>query len=119
MQKNQQASAIALRRTLGKSKKIVDLGITPTMTVDEKDALIRKLTDQKLAKDPSLDRKDVMNGQDWFVNELIEFSALKPQERLDKEYAQAFPEVADDNEGLAAVEAFFGQQADQVAAVTQ
>lgn len=103
MQKNQQALALATRRAIAKSKKIKELGITPTMSVDEIDELVLKLAEKKEADGKS--KKDAIDGQSWYVNDLKDFSALTAQERLDREYDVAFPEVADADEALDALEA--------------
>jgi hypothetical protein len=103
MQKNQQAMAIAIRRAVAKSKKIKELGITPNMTVEQIDTLILALSAKKDVTERS--SNDVVKGQEWYVNDLKAFSALSAQDRLDHEYAVAFPEVAEPEEALDMLEA--------------
>ena len=104
MQKNQQALAIATRRAIGKSKKIKELGITSDMSLSDQDDLVLYLSESKEpVEGKTLD--DFIKGQEWYVKDLIKFSALSAQERMDYEYAHAFPEVATEDEGLEAIEA--------------
>lgn len=103
MQKNQQAFAIALKRALAKSKKIKELGIKPDMSIEEQDQLVLSLAKGKVTEGKTL--KDFTKGQEWYVQDLVKFSALTAEERLDLEYSVAFPEVASPEEGLDALKA--------------
>ena len=96
MQRNQQAMAIASKRAVAKSRKIKSLGITPDMTLELQDSLVLSLADDKASKDhPAI---EFIKGQEWYVQDLIRFSALDAAERLEFEYNQAFPEVASEEE---------------------
>jgi len=99
--KNHEVLAMAFKRAKGKSKKITELGITPKFTKKQTDAMIVKLADEKLA-DPTYkkDRNEAIKGQRWYVEDLIAFSALTVQERLDAEYEASFADIAGEDEML-------------------
>ncbi len=118
MSKNQQAQAVAIRRAVAKSKKVKDLGITPELTTKERDTIVLKLSEHKAAEEGK-DLKDFIKGQEWYVKDLQAFASLggeqganesdedfskrQAQARFDYEYAQAFPEVASEEEGVDAI----------------
>ena len=100
-EKNEQALALAFKRARAKGTKIKELGIAVDFTEDQTDALITKLAK---VKNPEAWEKEVA-GQRWYVEDLIGFSGLGAQERLDAEYANAFPDVAEEDELVDALEA--------------
>ncbi len=104
MSRNQQAQAVAIRRAVAKSKKIKELGITPKLSVKQRDALILKLSEGKAAEEGK-DLKEFLKGQEWYVKDLMAFSALSADERFEYEYSQAFPEVASEEEAVDAIAA--------------
>ncbi len=115
MSRNPQAKTVAIRRAVAKSKKVKDLKITPELTTQQRDAIILKLSKSK-ALEEGKDLKEYLKGQEWYVKDLQAFAALggektdkesdedfskrQAQARFDYEYAQAFPEVASEEEGV-------------------
>jgi len=104
IEKQPQALASAYRRAVGKLKKIKELEITPDMSTDEQDELVRLLAEHK-AEQEGKDWKRFVSGQRWYVEELIKFSRMETHERLEYEYALSFPDTASEEEMLVALEA--------------
>lgn len=104
MGKNQQVLAVAMRRAVAKTKKIKTLGITPTMTDEEVSAMIETLSAAKAETVGGLPEQYV-DGQEWYVNDLKEFSALDGQGRLDKEYDDAMIDSGEETDKAAYLEA--------------
>jgi len=104
-EKNQQALALAFKRAKAKSLKIKELKIVPAMNEDLVDALIIKLSKVK-AEDDGKKWESHVKGQRWYIEDLIEFSGLDAQERMDLEYANAFPDTAEEGELTEALESF-------------
>ena len=98
--KNEQALAMAYRRALAKSLKIKELEITSDMDEDAIDAMVKYLAELKAAKEGTEDWKQYLKGQRWYVEDLVAFSALDAQQRLDLEYRNSFPDVASEQEML-------------------
>lgn len=101
MDKLQEAMAIAFRHAKAKSLKIKELGITPDMSADAIDEMIVKLAKAKNTNE----WESQVKGQRWYVEDLVKFSGMKPQEKMDYEYAQAFPDIAGEDEMVAALAA--------------
>ena len=101
--KNPQAMALGFKRARAKTLKIKELGITSEMSEDAVDELVKKLAELKAEAELG-DWKKYVKGQRWYIEDLIEFSKLKGRERLDYEYKQAFPDTADEDEMLDALE---------------
>ena len=95
-----EALAQAYRAAVSKSAKIKELGITPSMTEEEADALIEKLAKAKADRDGG-DWTKYVKGQEFYIADpkrgLIAFAGKTAQERIDYEYADAFPDVADED----------------------
>jgi hypothetical protein len=104
MDKNQHVLAIAFRKAKGKKGAIKRLGITPEMDNDTRRNLVISLAEAKSKKD-NVSVESLIDGQKWYVQSLIDFSALTPAEQLESEYADAFPEVASEDELLKILEA--------------
>ena len=102
---NPAAKAKARRIVLAKTKRISDLGLSTKMPVEAKDEIIFNLATAK-AMLTGKQIKDVIAGQVWYVNDLIEYSCLTPQERLDLEYNQAVVVECSDQEFLGLVESY-------------
>lgn len=98
--KNEQALAMAYRRAVGKSLKIKELEITPDMTEDAIDAMVKFCAETKAKKEGTEDWKQYLKGQRWYVEDLVSFSKLDAQQRLDLEYRNSFPDVATEQEML-------------------
>ena len=95
--KNEQALAMAFRRALAMSAKIKELEITPDMDEEAVDAMVKFLAEAKAEKEGIDDWKQFLKGQRWYVED---FSGLDSQQRLDKCYREAFPDVASEQEML-------------------
>ena len=98
--KNEQALAMAYRRAVAKSLKIKELEITPDMTEEETDEMVKFCAELKASKEGVEDWKQYLKGQRWYVEDLITFSKLDAQARLDLEYRNSFPDVASEQEML-------------------
>ena len=104
IEKNHLAEAKAYKVAVAKSKKINEHNIAPDMSKEEQDKLVELLARNK-ADNESTKWTDEVKGQRWYVEDLMKFSALKAQERLDKEYADAFANVSNEDEKLESLEA--------------
>jgi hypothetical protein len=104
MDRNQHVLAIAFRKAKGKKGAIKRLGIDPAMDNDTRRDLVISLAEAKAKKD-GVPVESLIDGQQWYVQSLMDFSALTPTEQLEAEYLDAFPEVASEDELLAALEA--------------
>ena len=98
--KNAHALAMAYKRAVAKSLKIKELEITPDMSEEDIDAMVKFLAEAKAEKEGVDDWKQFLNGQRWYVEDLVAFSKLDAQQRLDLEYRNSFPEVATEAEML-------------------
>ena len=104
-EKNPHGLALGFRRARAKSNKIKELKITPDFTDDQIDTLVKTLSEAKAKADGNDDWKPYSKGQQWYIEDLVKFSAMTAREKLDYEYEMAFPETADEDEMLAALEA--------------
>ena len=102
--KNEQALAMAYRRAVAKSLKIKELEITPDMSEEDIDGMVKWLSELKAEKEGQEDWKQYLKGQRWYVEDLIAFSKLDAQQRLDLEYRNSFPDVATEQEMLNSLE---------------
>ena len=98
--KNAHALAMAYKRAVAKSLKIKELEITPDMSEEDIDAMVKFLAEAKAEKEGVDDWKQFLKGQRWYVEDLVAFSKLDAQQRLDLEYRNSFPEVATEAEML-------------------
>ncbi len=97
MDKNQQVLAVAFKKAKRKIQRIKELGITPKMSTKKIDEIVTRLAEAK-AIEESVPVKDLLDGQQWYVESLVAASALSGQELLDKEYDDAFADVAGEDE---------------------
>lgn len=104
MDKNEEALALAYKRAKGKSLKIRDLNIESDMEEDAIRALIVYQAKAKAKADGKDDFLPFIKGQEWYIRDLIAFSALTAQERLDVEYDSVFGDVASEEEMLVSLE---------------
>ena len=104
--KNEQALAMAYKRAVAKSMKIKELEITPDMAEnpDAVDAMIKFMAETKAVKEETEDWQQYLKGQRWYIEDLVRFSALTAQERLDLEYKHAFPDIASEDEMLSSLQ---------------
>lgn len=100
MGKNPEVLAAAFKSAKRKLAAIAMHGITPEMETADVDSVVLKLAGIK-AKATGEDYDIYINGQEYYVNLLIEFSAMTPQERLDHEYDEAFGDIASEAEMVA------------------
>lgn len=107
-EKNQEALALAYRRTKAKINKIKELGIKQDMTEKQVDALITKMAKAKAETPESIQEgkpwTDHVKGQRWYVEDLIEFDKLDVKEKLDYEYSNSFADTASEDEMLEELE---------------
>lgn len=106
---NPQARSAAYFDAISKMKKVKELGITPDMSQEAQDDLVEKLSTAKALK-AHMDGEeakvaDFRNGQAWYVESLVEFAGMSPEEQLAKCYEQKFAEHATDDEMLMALAA--------------
>lgn len=100
--KNPQALALAFKKCKGKLLKIKELGITTDQSEDVTEAMIEKLSTVK-AKDKSVDISEVVVGQRWYVEGLVQFSGLTTEKQLQAEYDDSFADTASEGEMLKAL----------------
>lgn len=105
MDRHPEAMTIAYRRAVGKTTRINTLGISSNMTEDETNNMIKQLAMAKADRENAHDWKQFVKGQRYYVESLQKFSGLNAHERLEYEYSQAFPEVADECQMLNSLEA--------------
>lgn len=98
--KNAHALAMAYKRAVAKSLKIKELEITPDMSEEDIDAMVKFCAELKAEREGTEDWKQFLKGQRWYVEDLVAFSKLDAQQRLDLEYRNSFPEVATEAEML-------------------
>lgn len=98
--KNAHALAMAYKRAVAKSLKIKELEITPDMSEEDIDAMVKFCAELKAEREGVDDWKQFLKGQRWYVEDLVAFSKLDAQQRLDLEYRNSFPEVATEAEML-------------------
>ena len=103
--KNEQALAMAYRRAVAKSIKIKELEITPGMKEEAIDAMVKFCAETKAEKEGTEDWKQYLKGQRWYVEDLVAFSKLDAQARLNLEYKNSFPDVATESEMLNSLQA--------------
>ena len=100
--RNPMALSLAFKRAKAKSLKIKELGINPELAPEEVDELVKLSAEQK-ASDTSGTWKEHVKGQRWYIEDLLAFSKLDVEERLDTEYMKAFPDTASGDELLDAL----------------
>jgi len=103
MDRNQHALALAFKKARAKSKKVKELNITPDMSEQVIESMIIAQAKAKAETDGD-DWTTHIKGMRWYVENLIQFSGLSAQERLDVEYEDAFAEVASEAEMLKKLE---------------
>ena len=103
MDKNQHALALAFKKARAKSAKIKELGIRPDMSEQEVEDLIVAQAKAK-AEEAGDNWTEHIKGMRWYIEQLVKFSGLNAQERLDAEYEDAFAEVASEAEMLKKLE---------------
>lgn len=103
-EKNPQALTMAYKRVVGKSMKIKELEITPDMTEEQVDHMVKFLAEAKAEREGG-DWKQFLKGQRWYVEDLVKFSGMTGEERLNLEYSMSFPEIASEGEMISALNA--------------
>lgn len=102
--KNPQALALAFKKCKGKILKIKELGVTPETDDESVELLIESLATAKSIVDGTTLAENV-KGQRWYVEGLVKFSGMTPEEQLDAEYQDAFADSASEDEMLEAIRA--------------
>lgn len=104
MDKHPQALAQAYKKCKGKIEKIRELGIKPESTPEEL-LVIVEATSKEAAKKKGVDVKDVVDGQQWYIEMLHEFSKKSTEKQFLHEYNSAFADTASEEEMLDALKA--------------
>lgn len=118
MDQNQQVLAKAFRKTKGKRGAVIKHGISIELYKHDEDGklivpnelapagvkLITKLAKAKAIKEGG-EYSTYLDGQQWYIEDLIDFSTMLVPDQLEAEYNFAFPDVASKDEMLAALEA--------------
>ncbi len=100
--KNPQALALAFKKCVGKVSKIKELGITPEIEDDSVELLIESLATAKSEAEKTSLAENV-KGQRWYIEGLVKFSGMTPEEQLEAEYQGAFADTASEDEMLEAL----------------
>ena len=103
MERKQEALESAFFDAKSKIKKIKLLGIKPDMDQAAKDKLVQDLATAKSLKEPGTKVEDHYKGQDWYVESLVEFSAMSVEEQFEHCYERKFAEQATEVEMLDAL----------------
>lgn len=104
MERKPEALAAAYRTAMAKTQKIKTLGITADMSLEEQDKLVERLAEIK-ALENNENIAVYRNGQAWYVDSLVKYAGMSPEERLDYEYSQSFADKANEAEMLEALAA--------------
>ena len=96
-EKNQQVLATAYKKAKSKIAKIKELGITPDMSQDDQDAIIKRLAEAKAIEENEPMTK-FLHGQEWYVKSLVDFSGIEPAQQLDQEYEDCFADFSTEDE---------------------
>jgi hypothetical protein len=99
MERNPQVLPAAFKKARAKLKKIEELNITPDMSEDSIDNLVITLSEIK-ALETETHINNFISGQQWYVQSLVDFSAMNAEERLNQEYDDCFPDIASEQEML-------------------
>jgi len=99
-EKNPHAMALAGKRALAMARMINTLGINKDMNQEA----INNLAITRAKEIAGDDFKSKLNGQEWYIGSLVKFSSLSAREKLDIEYQRAFPECANEDEIIVALE---------------
>lgn len=84
---------------MAKLEKIKQLGITSDMSQDSQDELVERLSEIK-AIETETDIKDIRAGQRWYVESLVEFAGLEPEDQFEHLYRKQFAKQANEAEIL-------------------
>lgn len=103
-EKNQEALAIAFKQIGVHLDKIEELKITPDMTDEAVDVLVKSLAEDKALNEGKGTYKDYVKGQRFYVESLIKDAGMEPQALIDHHYKRAFSEVATEEEMLGNIE---------------
>jgi hypothetical protein len=99
MDRKPEAVAATCADGMAKLEKIKQLGITADMSQDDQDALVESLSEAK-AIENECDIKEVRSGQRWYVESLVEFAGLEPEEQFEHLYRKQFAKTANEAEIL-------------------
>ncbi len=102
MDKKPEALSAAFFDARSKLSKIKQFDIKPDMTQEAIDELVENLSTAKAMEDGGK-VADYRSGQDWYIQSLIEFSAMSPEQQLDHCYTRKFAEQATETEMLDAL----------------
>lgn len=104
MERKPEALSAAFFDAKSKLTKIKQFGITPDMDQEAIDMLVEDLSTAKALKEVGTKVADHRSGQEWYIESLIEFSAMSSSEQLEYCYTRKFAEQATEEEMLDALE---------------
>lgn len=102
MDKKPEALSAAFFDATSKLSKIKQFGITPNMSQEDIDKLVEDLSTAKAIQEGGK-VADYRSGQEWYIQSLVEFSAMSPEQQLDHCYNRKFAEQATETEMLDAL----------------
>jgi len=98
MERNQQVLATAFKKAKRKIQRIKDLNIRPDLSEEEIDQIVTNLATAKALETEGKTVKDFLDGQQWYVEELIKASSMTGEELVNAEYDDSFADVATEAE---------------------
>ncbi len=105
MDRKPEALSSAFLEGMAKLSKIETLGVTADMSQEDQDELVERLSTAK-AVEEGVDIKDVRAGQRWYVESLVEFAGMEPEDQLESLYRRKFAQQANETEMLDAFRQF-------------
>lgn len=97
MDRKPEAVAAAAKDGIAKLEKIKELGITSDMSQEDQDTLVENLATAK-AIETEVDVKECRAGQRWYVEQLVEFAGMEPEDQFEHLYRQKFASQANEEE---------------------
>lgn len=92
----------AYKEAINRKAQVTLHGIVPGMTQEDLDDKIIAMAQAK-ADITGKSLASLVGGQEWYVNELIEFAGMTAEERYEWGRSQSFADTASDNELLDAL----------------
>ena len=107
---DQELEAAIYRRVAGKSEAIIKMGISPTITAEARDEIIKTRAEAK-AEELGNKWQDNVKGQRWYIEDLITYSGLDLKERKEAERKAVFPDIASSEQMDESLEEILSRQA--------
>jgi len=102
MDRDPQVLSQAFKRAKSKLAKIDDLGIEEGLSEETINGLVEQLSVAKGIEEEK-PWTEFAKGQRYYVESLVKFAGMTPQERLDTEYEATFADTASEEEMLLAL----------------